>query len=1748
MNKKLLGLILGIAILGVLLVIISAYSAESGDDQGSEFAVQSTRGARISWMNETINATWRNSSHANSFHGGVNNNTYCAHCMSPFQADPMANYTNNIGIEEQNWSAINCTVCHDPVTQELSFYNGTDWEPPVSNPSDLCGECHQGDHHPEYADWNSSAHADTFHAGANNNTYCAHCMSPYQSDPAANYTNNVGIEEANWTSVGCTVCHEQHSLKLGVYDGSEFNEVDDISRELCGACHTGSHHTETADWNSSVHADTFMQGVNNNTYCAHCMSPYSAGPEDNWDQGTPVTEENWTSVGCIVCHDKHSLEVAFFNGSEYNDVEDISRDLCGACHTGSHHTETADWNSSVHASSTVIPGVNNNTYCAHCMSPFQGDPDASSSDNEPVDVADWEGIGCIVCHDKHSLELVVFNGSAYQEVEDISRDLCGACHTGSHHTETADWNSSAHADTFHAGSNNNTYCAHCMSPYQAGPEDEWDRDTPVLEEDWDSIGCIVCHDKHSLELVIFNGSEYNPVEDISRDLCGACHQGSHHTETADWNSSAHADTYHAGANNNTYCAHCMSPYQAGPEAEWDRDVEVLEEDWESIGCIVCHDKHSLELVFFNGSEYNPVDDISRDLCGACHQGSHHPETAEWNSSAHAHTYHAGANNNTYCAHCMSPYQAGPEAEWDRDVEVLEEDWDSIGCIVCHDKHSLEIKFFNGSEYNDVDDVSKDLCGACHQGSHHPETAEWMESGHANSYHGYNGNTYCAHCMSPFQYEEGSTSSSNNPVSEENWTAIGCTVCHHPHSLELRYFNGTEYEDPVTDPSDLCGGCHNGDRHPQYDHWVESAHANSFHEGSNNNTYCAHCMSPYQAGPEEEWNRDTPVLEADWDGIGCIVCHNKHSLELELFNGSEYNPIEDISRDLCGACHQGSHHPETAEWNASAHANTYHGYNGNTYCAHCMSPFQYDEAAVNSSVADPVSEENWTAIGCIVCHDQHSLELSLFNGTGREEAVKNPAELCGGCHEGSRHPQYPNWVDSKHALTGAMDKGNNNTFCARCHSPLQADSEATVSSNEGIAAGDGTGVTCTVCHTPHSLELKFWDGSEYVDVDEDPNILCSKCHSGTSEFAGAPFVIDIYGQWNDSAHSNTYKGFNGNTYCAHCMSPFQSGDEAVQAARDPVSEENWTSIGCLVCHEQHSLVPTLYNGSAYIDIKDNTNTLCGSCHTMGDAEKGDEPHHSQIEMRTGTGGYGVVDMPFMPSAQCAGCHAYENNHTFEFHAPACVDCHSTYTNESAQQQVTDWQNKIIELMGYAEVNLTKAEILKANAEAKGTWTESMNDTYYEALFNYQFVEADGSHGAHNHKYSEELLKQANKSANDIIDAVEFLPPIAVSPANGATDVPISTVITVTFEEDINFTGLEDLGLLTVSSATTGTVSYDNTTFMVTFTPTNNLDYKTIYEVTLSKDVKYADQSVVLLDDYTWSFTTEEAPIQEVTIEIGPIEDEDGKAIEGALVTITMNGKEFTGVTDSTGYATITVPKADFVAGDIDVEVTKDKYDTIKFTGSVDANGTFTPPTDGIPDMKSSEKEEEDDWTLIIIAIIIVIIVIVVLVAFATRSREAEEEEEEEEAEEGEEEEEEEEEEEFECPDCGATVAPGETECPECGAEFEEEEEEEGEEEELEDEELEEEELGEEELGEEELEEEELEEEELEEGLEEEELEEGLEEEELGESLEEEEMEGMEEEGEDLGLEEEEMEEEAIGGEELDEGLEEEGIEEEEEEVP
>jgi hypothetical protein len=107
--------------------------------------------------------------------------------------------------------------------------------------------------------------------------------------------------------------------------------------------------------------------------------------------------------------------------------------------------------------------------------------------------------------------------------------------------------------------------------------------------------------------------------------------------------------------------------------------------------------------------------------------------------------------------------------------------------------------------------------------------------------------------------------------------------------------------------------------------------------------------------------------------------------------------------------------------------------------------------------------------------------------------------------------------------------------------------------------------------------------------------------------------------------------------------------------------------------------------------------------------------------------------------------------------------------------------------------------------------------------------------------------------------------AKTPDNGATGVPVDTLITVTFSESMNTSSLPSAGTIT-PSAGLGTLYYNSQTFQTLFQPATNLAYDTTYTVTISTGAQ-DDEGVPLASPVSWSFTTERAPAPSSTASSG-----------------------------------------------------------------------------------------------------------------------------------------------------------------------------------------------------------------------------------------------------------------------------------------
>src|SRR6202011_3944656 len=101
-------------------------------------------------------------------------------------------------------------------------------------------------------------------------------------------------------------------------------------------------------------------------------------------------------------------------------------------------------------------------------------------------------------------------------------------------------------------------------------------------------------------------------------------------------------------------------------------------------------------------------------------------------------------------------------------------------------------------------------------------------------------------------------------------------------------------------------------------------------------------------------------------------------------------------------------------------------------------------------------------------------------------------------------------------------------------------------------------------------------------------------------------------------------------------------------------------------------------------------------------------------------------------------------------------------------------------------------------------------------------------------------------------------VSVTPANGATAVPVASLLTATFNKAMNPTTLNTSTFAVTGPAgasVTGTVTYSGTT--ATFTPATLLAANSMYTATISTSVTDAI-GTALANNFVWSFTTGTIP--------------------------------------------------------------------------------------------------------------------------------------------------------------------------------------------------------------------------------------------------------------------------------------------------
>ncbi len=205
--------------------------------------------------------------------------------------------------------------------------------------------------------------------------------------------------------------------------------------------------------------------------------------------------------------------------------------------------------------------------------------------------------------------------------------------------------------------------------------------------------------------------------------------------------------------------------------------------------------------------------------------------------------------------------------------------------------------------------------------------------------------------------------------------------------------------------------------------------------------------------------------------------------------------------------------------------------------------------------------------------------------------------------------------------------------------------------------------------------------------------------------------------------------------------------------------------------------------------------------------------------------------------------------------------------------------------------------------------------------------------------------------------------AVTPANMATGVAITSTVTATFDMPMTASTLTT-STFTVTpqggSATSGTVSYSSANDAATFTPAASLAYNTTYTATITTGAQ-STAGTSLTSNYTWSFTTAPGPAPTVTA-VMPANTSTGVAISSTVTATFSEAMNASTITGST--FTLTPQGGSAVAANVSYAA---NVATLTPTLPLANNTTYTATiTTGVQSSSGSALAANYTWTFTTVA--------------------------------------------------------------------------------------------------------------------------------------------------------------------------------------
>lgn len=171
--------------------------------------------------------------------------------------------------------------------------------------SAACAECHENIHSTEMLTRHASALVTLQQAHQDTNPSCLPCHTVGYGLPSG-FTSAAATPTL--AGVQCENCHGAAANHAANPDDFAARPRVELAAQVCGGCHTGSHHPTYDEWKSSGHAFVTedMSPASRVNSCGRCHSGSARLTLLHGGNALSVTNDANVAITCAVCHDPHA--------------------------------------------------------------------------------------------------------------------------------------------------------------------------------------------------------------------------------------------------------------------------------------------------------------------------------------------------------------------------------------------------------------------------------------------------------------------------------------------------------------------------------------------------------------------------------------------------------------------------------------------------------------------------------------------------------------------------------------------------------------------------------------------------------------------------------------------------------------------------------------------------------------------------------------------------------------------------------------------------------------------------------------------------------------------------------------------------------------------------------------------------------------------------------------------------------------------------------------------------------------------------------------------------------------------------------------------------------------------------------------------------------------------------------------------------------------------------------------------------